>query len=324
LISNLVVAPLFKLRGRKVIFWGHGAEPIGDFGGVLRRLLVGARHAKRWMARRGDGYLAYTEGGQRALIAAGFSPERVFVVRNTIDTEEQELVHGELLGADPQRLRRELGLSPSSVVLLYVGSVYPEKRLEQMIEVVGGLASEQTTKREIELVVIGDGPDLEMIRARAAGLPGVHFRGKVMDQEEVGRYMRVAAAVVYAGGVGLAVNHAFSQGVPVIMRADAPHGPEAEYVEDGSNGLVVDGTLDRFSEVLARFVDSPAEQERLASGALASRDALGIEQMARNFDAGVKAVLGYPSESGAAANGNAALASSGEPLPEHPDPRPVS
>jgi glycosyltransferase involved in cell wall biosynthesis len=317
-LSNLLVATLLKVRRRPVIFWGHGLDQPGDVGAGMEWILGLGGRAKSWMVRRGDGYLAYTEGGRRRLIASGLSADRVFVVRNTLDTEEQARLHAAVADADPLELRRALGLADESVVFLYVASIYREKRVGELLEAFAMLSADSLAQRKLELVVLGAGPELEAVRLRAAGLPGVRVRGEVIDQLEVARYMRVAAAVVIPGGVGLAVNHAISQGRPLITRADAMHGPELEYLEHGRNGLVIGGGLDDFARELARFADSSEEQARLARGALASRGGLGIEQMAANFDRGVRAILRVVPGSGAGADGDSWPAFLAVPGAKHP------
>jgi glycosyltransferase involved in cell wall biosynthesis len=311
-VSNLALLPLLKVRRTPVVFWGQGFDKPEEAGRLLSLVLRANACVKGRLARVGDGYLVYTEGGRQRLVSAGLDPDRVFVVCNTLDMEEQVGLHARLRTANGSLLRAELGLRPESVVLLYVGSIYREKRLGELMISARALIEGKLTERPVELVVIGDGPELPTIKAQAVGLDGVHFRGEVRDQFEVARHMRVAAAVVCPGGVGLVVNHAFGQGRPVITRDSTLHGPEFEYIRDGENGLVVGGELAAFIRTLADFVDSPGRQRALAEGALASRDALGIERMARAFDDGVRSVLGSAPGSPAqvSANGRTARSAS--------------
>ena len=302
LVSSLVVAPLFKLRRKPVIFWGQGFDKREDFGPLMRSVLEVAIRIKIWMVGCGDGYLAYTEGGRDRLITQGLEPERVFPIYNTLDTEEQTRLHREVCGDDRARLRTELGFEPASTVFLYVGSIYREKRFEQLLEAIDDLRARGIGRDRIELAVIGGGPELEAMQAAATGIDGIHFRGEVMDQLEVARHLRVSAAVVIPGGIGLAVNHAFAQGRPVITRADAPHGPEVEYLVHGRNGLIVEGDLKAFASALADFAGDESEQMRLAEGALATRDEVSIERMAERFDNAVHALLGLDSGSAGAAD----------------------
>ena len=219
-----------------------------------------------------------------------FAPDRVFVVRNTLDMEEQIALHAELAAVDPSELRAELGLRQDSVVLLYVGRLYREKRVDELLDAARMIEGDPG-ERPVEVVIIGDGPELERLKAHAAGLENVHFVGQVDDQRRVARHMRTAAAIVMPGRAGLAVNHAFGHGRPVIVRDNGLHGPELDYIEPGRNGLIVAGDLAAFTRALAELAASPMQQEALAAGALQTRETLGMDEMAGAFDEGVQRVL---------------------------------
>jgi glycosyltransferase involved in cell wall biosynthesis len=171
-----------------------------------------------------------------------------------------------------------------------VGRLYREKRIGELLQALRLLRARRP-ELAVELVVLGDGPELARAKAEAVGLEGVHFRGALYDQAEVARYMRVATAVVMPGALGLVVNHAFAHGVPVITRRSLLHGPEAYYIEPGVNGLMVDGGLDDLAAAVAEMIDSPDRLRALAEGALQTRSRLGLDDMVRAFDEGVAASL---------------------------------
>ena len=164
-VSSLVLLALWKLRRRPVILWGQGFDKDEDVGGIGHAALAAKRRLKRTMARSVDGYLVYTAGGRERLVNAGLDPERVFVVQNTLDVEEQIAIHDQLQDADVSQLRSELGLRQDSVVLLFVGRLYREKRVPDLLEAVRMIRSARMTTRPIEVVVIGQGPELADIRA---------------------------------------------------------------------------------------------------------------------------------------------------------------
>ena len=290
--ASLLLAALFKARGRTVIAWGHGFERATDDPAPVERTLRLAARFKAWFARRVDGYLVYNERGAEALAAAGVPPVRIHPVRNTIDVGEQAALRQELESADPAELRAELGFGAETAVLLLVGRLYREKRAIELIEAIRSVRKRRP-ELPVEVVVIGDGPELERTRAAAAGLAGIHFRGAVYDPKVLARHLRVASAMVIPGAAGLAVNHAFAHGVPVVTRESASHAPEVDYIEDGVNGLVVRGDLDRFAAAIAGLLASPERQRTLAAGALETSSQLSLEQMVRAFDRGVAASLGW-------------------------------
>jgi glycosyltransferase involved in cell wall biosynthesis len=286
LLANTVLFGLLKSRGRGVVLWGQGgekAEDRGRLGGLVSTL--GSR-LKLAAAGSADGYIAYTAGGRQRLLAAGLDPDRVFVVGNTLDVEGEIELHGELAEVPEQQLRKELGLRPGSVVLLFLGRVYAEKRLGELVEVLRELRRRGLDADTVEAVAIGDGPDLDRVRAAAGDLGGLHFLGELREREQVARYMRVAAALAIPGKVGLAANHAFAHGVPAITRAGDLHAPEFEYL-DPTNSIVVEGGLDRYTAAIAEFVARPERRRELAAGALVSREDLTVAAMAAAFHAAV-------------------------------------
>lgn len=291
MLAHVALFPLLKREGKPVLLWGQGGEKAENRGRVMAAVGRFGAGLKTAAARRADGYIAYTSGGRDQLVGAGVDSSRVFVVRNTMDVEAEMELHGRLAREPVEQLRSSLGLRPDSVVLLFIGRIYAEKKLSDFVATLRALREGQLTQRPVEGVVVGDGPELMRVREEATGLDGIHFVGEIRDPERVARYMRVASAVAMPGKVGLAVNHAFAHGVPVITRASRLHAPEFEYVEPGRNGIVADGDLDGFIHAIARFVDSPQEQAALAAGALDSREGLTVAAMARAFHRAVSQTL---------------------------------
>jgi glycosyltransferase involved in cell wall biosynthesis len=289
--ANVALFPLLKLRKRPAILWGQGGEKEEDRGRLLGAVAGVGSRLKTSAARSADGYIAYTDGGRERLLAAGVDPERVFVVRNTLDVEGEMELHRRTAAIPQERLREELGLRPESVVLLFLGRVYREKRLDELVALLRGLRDRALDESSVEAVVIGDGPDLERVRGEAGDLGGLHFAGEVRDRETVARYLRVTAALLIPGKVGLAVNHALAHGVPVLTRASTLHAPEFEYLDPG-NSVVVAGDRDRFVDAVGEFATSPERRRALAEGALASRERLTVGGMVGAFHGAVCTVLG--------------------------------
>lgn len=292
MLAHVVLFPLLKLRRKPVLLWGQGGEKGEDRGSAMEVLGGIGGALKMAAARHADGYVAYTGGGRDRLVEAGADPAKIFVVRNTLDVEAEIELHSRLSLEPVERLRSELGLRQDSAVLLFVGRVYPEKKLSELVLALRELRDRELTQRPVELVVVGDGPDLAQVREGAAGIEGIHFAGEIRAPERVGRYLRVAAAMVIPGKVGLAVNHAFAHGVPVITRVSPLHAPEFEYLEPDRNSIVADGGHDAFVAAIAEFVDSEEQRARLAAGALESREGLTVASMASSFHRAVCRTLG--------------------------------
>ncbi len=289
-LSSLLLALLAKLRGIAVIYWGFGYYPKRGFShgtNVRRSALAVASAVKDGLVRLSDGFLAYTRRGAERLAAIGYPRERIFELQNTIDMTGQLRLYDAVRDRDPQQIRAQLGLRPDSVVFVYLGRLVEFKRVDLLIEAVRRIAAQGRSARPVEALIIGGGPLEERLRAAAADLPQVHFLGELPPDERVAGCLKIAAAVVIPGAVGLAVNHGFAHGRPMITGRNELHGPEIEYVIDGENGLIVAGAAEEFAAALAAFANSAEQQANLAAGALKARAALRIETMVEQFDAGV-------------------------------------
>lgn len=292
MLSHVALFPLLKLRGKPALLWGQGGEKSEVRGTAMEAIGRAGAALKRMAAVHADGYIAYTSQGRDSLTEAGVDPAKVFVVRNTLDVESEVELHARFAEEPADALRRELGLRPDSAVLLFVGRLYPEKKLSELVSALRLLSERRLAQRPVEGVVIGDGPDRRRAEGEAAGLEGIHFVGEIREPASVARYLRVASAMVIPGKVGLAVNHAFAHGVPVVTRDGTLHAPEFEYLENGRNSIVSEGDLEAFADAIARLVDSAELSARLARGALASRESLGVASMVDSFHRAVCQTIG--------------------------------
>jgi len=281
-VAAMLLFASFKLRRRPALLWGHGYHRARD--------TLAARWLSHRVARLADGYLAYTRSGAELLARHGVASERVTVLRNTIDMDEQETAFHACLALDPGALKAELGLDPRMPLLLYVGRLTARKRVDELLTVVERLNADPAVA-PVGLVVIGDGPMGPSLRARAAAMPTVRLLGPIDDAGAVARLMRMCEATVIPGTVGLAVAHSFAQGLPIITRAHRDHSPEIEYVGSGRNGMVVDGGLDAFVSAIGAYLRDPDLRRRLRAGARTTARTLDLRYSARQFDQGVVSTI---------------------------------
>ena len=293
-VSNLLLALLCRLFGIAVLHWGFGYHPPRgprESDVPNPTLLAVTTFIKKAFTRLADGFVAYTKNGAEQLIASGYPRERTFFVQNTINMSEQLRLCAAESATDPQDIRREFDLKPDSIVFIFIGRLVPIKRVDLLIEAIRRINGDGLSGRFVEALIIGSGSCEAALKEQAADVPGIHFLGALPPNDKVARALKVSAATVVAGMVGLVANHALAHSRPVIARELDTHSPELEYIEHERNGLIVAGDLDEFARTLARFADDPDWQARLAQGARATRDGLSMDRMAERFDEAVRVTV---------------------------------
>ncbi|MER6943507.1 glycosyltransferase [Nonomuraea sp. NPDC000554] len=158
--------------------------------------------------------------------------------------------------------------------VLGVGRLEGVKRFDRLISAFARAAPPEPW----ELHLIGDGAELERLRAHAAreGVAGrVAFRGRMPAAE-------LPAAYLDASIVGLTSEH---EGLPVVLLEAAAHGVPA-VVFDVSGGvrsvapvLVPPGDVDAFGRALARLIASPRERRRLGAAARARAEDFRLDRV---------------------------------------------
>jgi glycosyltransferase involved in cell wall biosynthesis len=144
---------------------------------------------------------------------------------------------------------RLIEASRSSTVL-FVGRLFPEKGLTILLD-----AWERLRPRTLELVVIGDGPQRELLQGRH--VKGVRFLGR-RPREEVVRRMLTARALAFPSiwyeSFALTVVEALAAGLPVLA---ADLGAAAEVVRSvGPEWMVPSADADGWVEGVRRLESS--------------------------------------------------------------------
>ena len=163
------------------------------------------------------------------------------------------------LGAPAPRFdpasRAQLGLEPGVVYIATVGRLVRRKNLTALI-----MALHRLGRDDVQLLVIGDGPEQAALQAQAQQLGlghRVQFRGFVPDST---KYQLLAAADVFAlpslhEAFGLVYLEAMHCGLPVV--AGRPGGQE-DYLSDGRTGyLVPHDDAESLLEALQKLVSNP-------------------------------------------------------------------
>jgi glycosyltransferase involved in cell wall biosynthesis len=135
------------------------------------------------------------------------------------------------------QLRRRMQTPDDAAVLLFVGSLSPEKRIDRLLRVA------QDVRREVlnlYVWIVGDGPQRRVLQAQAeaSGLAGcVRFAGV---QEDVTSFMAAAEVFLLTSdteGIPAVILEAGAQGLPVVATRV---GGVPECIVENNTGLLVE------------------------------------------------------------------------------------
>lgn len=232
-LSSCLAVPFARFRGKNTLFWTHGVYGNEHF---LKRLL------RLYFYKLADRILLYGNHSREILIKAGFDPERLYVVYNSLDYESQLLFRPteDHTPADELEARRALfPASPHDPVIIFLGRLTASKNISLLIDLIDALKNQQ---HSVNLLIVGDGPEASSLRARAHSSPDaarIQFTGPCYDESQIAQYFRLADICISPGNVGLLAMHAMTYGVPVITHDDPVHqGPEFEAVISGRTGYL--------------------------------------------------------------------------------------
>ena len=245
----ICLGSLLLRDGRVCRLCVNGSSMPGILHRCYRDSVVASAAAARMVSvhrRRGtwrtdvDRYIALTEFGRTVFAEAGFPADRIEVKPNFLADS-----------AAPSSAEARSGV-------LFVGRLSPEKGVGTLVEACSQL--------NCELRIVGAGPDLAVLQARAGS--NVAFLG-ALDRASVLREMRRARVVVapsiWFEGFPMVLVEAFACGTPVIA---SRLGALAEVVEDGVTGaLVAAGDPAELRTRLALFLSDASLTDRLGAAA---------------------------------------------------------
>ena len=195
----------------------------------------------------------------------------LFVANNTINFNTIPEV-----AESKSSIRQELGITFSKVVL-FVGRVTPEKRLDDL------LAAAPALDNGIGIVVVGEGLSARQEQEINAST-NIVYLGGIYDPLAINRVFKMADLFSIPGKVGLGVNQAFYWGLPIVTE-DVLHSPEIVYVRDGVNGFIVEQHNVKMLAMKINYLLTSEEKYRQFSDAARAeiRENASIDNMCDGF-----------------------------------------
>lgn len=209
-------------------------------------------------------HVCISEEITREVRAAGFAEERLVSIPNGVDLSAW--------AGDPPPA--ELPFGPEAEVVLFLGRLTPQKRLDVLLQAIARLAA---TRPALRLAVCGEGPlreDLEALSARLGIGERVAFLGVREDVLALHRAARVFALPSEGEGLPNALLEALAAGTPTVATAVAGTVDVARHEREAL--LVSPNDAPALAAALERLLEDPDLRARLATQ--------GRERIAAAFD----------------------------------------
>jgi glycosyltransferase involved in cell wall biosynthesis len=288
-LLNHILLPLSHAGIKRVAFWGLGENrqdgrwPLSEW---YRRKTL------NWVSW----WFAYTKGTARYLTENGVPGAKITAVDNAVDTTQLRKQVGSISPEERLALREALQISSTASVGIFCGMLDKVKGLPFLLE-----AAKNVRRRvpEFHLILVGGGPEQRHIQAAVQGIPWIHFMGPCFAEEK-SKLIAVSDAFLMPGRVGLVILDAFAAGLPLLSTRLKIHGPEIEYLEEGTNGLLSEPEVLAFADMVSSLLLNPEALARLQHGAWESGAKYTIDNMVANFELGIRQCLGTAARSAAA------------------------
>ncbi|MEL7424986.1 MAG: glycosyltransferase [Bacteroidota bacterium] len=202
-VSTWLALLINKLRSKPTYLWSHGWY--GDESAAKVRI-------KRLFFRLASGVFLYGNYARELMIAAGLDQNRLHVIYNSLDYEQQALLRSKLAAGTVYQDH----FPHAAPTLVFIGRLTAVKRLSLLLEALAALAAEGKT---YNLVLIGSGPRESTLQQQVAELQlhsQVWFYGACYEESEIAQLLFDADLCVSPGNVGLTALHALAYGTPVI------------------------------------------------------------------------------------------------------------
>lgn len=191
-------------------------------------------YLRLWIAKKSDGMIFYTDYAREKYIRKGISPEKLFVMPNTVKVEHQ--VSGSL----------------SKDKILFIGTLNPSKKIMELVT--NYFEAYLESDNILPLHIIGGGMDFELVEQFILTKKlekKIILHGPVFDQKIIESLFKTSIVCISPNQAGLSVLTSFAFGVPFITHRNAITGGERLNIIDDYNGVL----LNNFSELKTIILD---------------------------------------------------------------------
>jgi len=230
------------------------------------------RHAAALAARATDVLVACGDKVRQDILGWAPSGARVPVIANGVPLESKEFT--------PRGAARiELGIPEGAVAVGYVGGLREIKGPDRLLQ---AFLDKFADRADVHLVLIGEGPLEESLRATARGHANVHFKGLIPEAARLLPALDVYAQTSLSEGRSLSMLEAMAAGLPTLAHDLVPVAEIHDHEETAL--LVPPGDRLALGSALQRLAGDPHLRARLGARAAERVRAHSIEPMVDAYE----------------------------------------
>lgn len=248
-ISTIALMLRARLTGTKTIWWGHfWSATSRSWRFYLRMVLM----------RLADAVVFYTDD----------EVEEYFTKLVVRDDRIVSALNNGIDVVPVRKYRRSYTAVERENKLLVIGRLTAKAQLSILLT-----ALRDPALKDVELEVIGEGPELDalMSKARALGVASqITWHGGTTDEKKIASIANKCKLFVYPGSVGLSLIHTMAYGLPSVVHDDRwTHMPEISAFSDGLTGFSFRaGSATNLAFAIARALSSPEFLESASAEAI--------------------------------------------------------
>jgi glycosyltransferase involved in cell wall biosynthesis len=244
-----------------------------------------ANQFKYLFLKQCDWWFAYTKGVKAFLVEKGYPEQQITALQNAIDTRFLQEEYAKITEQQAADLKAELGIEGDHIGL-FCGGIYPEKRIDFLLECCIIIKKEVPN---FHMIFIGSGIDANKVSAAAAQYDWIHYVGPKFEQDRL-VYFKISALFLMPGLVGLGILDSFAFETPMVTTNYEFHSPEIEYLEQGKNGLMVDNSIEAYSNAVVTLLLTE-NYKNLLEHCKVSAAQYTLEQMVENYKNGILSAI---------------------------------
>ena len=176
--------------------------------------------------------------------------------------------------------------NPEITRFISIGRVSDEKRIDVMVD-----AFIKANIPNSELVIIGDGKQMPVIKEKAAGAPNIKLLGQIHSLEEIARQLKRSDVFVLSSyhfdNQPMVILEALAAGLPILYCDD-----QLDVGIDETNSLMTSPSADAISEGMKKLANDKELQEKLSRGSAKKCPELSSRIMAEKYLQLYKDVIG--------------------------------